>query len=157
MNCSPPGSIVHGILQARILDWVAISFSKGSFPLRNRTHVSCVTGRFYHLSQLADKLEQSHAKMNPWIPDWKSGWLKGSTCALPKPPLLLAARIPRVAWALASPKCVFSPRGSCGHLTPHTVLNTGCFTVVAPGSLSHLPSLCLHLQEQTASFQSCYF
>ena len=30
MNCSPPGSSVHGILQARILEWVAISFSRGS-------------------------------------------------------------------------------------------------------------------------------
>ena len=31
MDCSPPGSSVHGILQARILEWVAISFSKGIF------------------------------------------------------------------------------------------------------------------------------
>ena len=31
MDCCPPGSSVHGILQARILDWVAISFSKGIF------------------------------------------------------------------------------------------------------------------------------
>ena len=31
MNCSPPGSSVHGILQARILEWAVISFSKGSF------------------------------------------------------------------------------------------------------------------------------
>ena len=32
MNCSPPGSSIHGILQARILDWVAISSSRGIFP-----------------------------------------------------------------------------------------------------------------------------
>ena len=32
MNCSPPGSSVHGIFQARILEWVAISFSRGSSP-----------------------------------------------------------------------------------------------------------------------------
>ena len=32
MDCSPPGSSVHGISQARILEWVAISFSRGSFP-----------------------------------------------------------------------------------------------------------------------------
>ena len=31
MDCSPPGSSIHGILQARILEWVAISFSRGSF------------------------------------------------------------------------------------------------------------------------------
>ena len=40
INCSPPGSSVHGILQARILEWVAISFSKGSFRPRDRTQGS---------------------------------------------------------------------------------------------------------------------
>ena len=37
MDCSPPGYSDHGILQARILEWVAISFSRGSSRLRNRT------------------------------------------------------------------------------------------------------------------------
>ena len=44
-DCSPPGSSVHGILQARILEWVAISFSRGSSQLRDQTHiffVSCI-------------------------------------------------------------------------------------------------------------------
>ena len=40
---SPPGPSVHGILQARILVWVAISSSKGSSQPRDRTHVSCVS------------------------------------------------------------------------------------------------------------------
>ena len=38
---------VHGILQARILEWVAISFSRASSQPRNRTHVSCIVGRFF--------------------------------------------------------------------------------------------------------------
>ena len=38
MDCSPPGSSVHGILQARILEWAAISFSRGSSQPKNRTH-----------------------------------------------------------------------------------------------------------------------
>ena len=42
MDCSPPSSSVHGILQARILGWVAISFSKGSSQPRDQTQVSCV-------------------------------------------------------------------------------------------------------------------
>ena len=46
-DCSPPGSFVHGILQARILEWVAISFSRGSSPPRNWTLVSCIAGRFF--------------------------------------------------------------------------------------------------------------
>ena len=49
MDYSPPGSSVHGISQARILEWVDISFSRGSYWIRNRTCVSC-TGRriLYH-------------------------------------------------------------------------------------------------------------
>ena len=43
MDCSLPGSSVHGILQARILEWVAISFSRGSSWPRDWTHVSCVS------------------------------------------------------------------------------------------------------------------
>ena len=47
MDCSPPGSSVHGILQARILEWLVISSSRGSFQPRDWTLVSCITGRFF--------------------------------------------------------------------------------------------------------------
>ena len=47
MDFSPPGSSVHGILQARILEWVAISFSRGSSQTRNQTWVSCMAGKFF--------------------------------------------------------------------------------------------------------------
>ena len=43
MDCSLLGSSVHGTLQARILDWVAIPLSRGSFQPRNRTCVSCIS------------------------------------------------------------------------------------------------------------------
>ena len=49
MDCSPPGSSVHGILQERILEWVAISFSRGSSQPRDRTWVSCTVGRRFIL------------------------------------------------------------------------------------------------------------
>ena len=42
MDCSPPGSSVHGILQPRILEWVAVSSSRGSSGTMDRTHVSCI-------------------------------------------------------------------------------------------------------------------
>ena len=45
VDCSPPGSSVHGILQARILEWVAVSFSKGSSRPRDRTQVSRIAGK----------------------------------------------------------------------------------------------------------------
>ena len=47
MDCSPLSSSVHGISQARILEWVAISFSRGSSWPRDWTHVSCIAGRFF--------------------------------------------------------------------------------------------------------------
>ena len=43
MDCSPPGSSVHGIFQARILEWVAISSSRGSSQVRDQTCISCVS------------------------------------------------------------------------------------------------------------------
>ena len=47
MDCNMPGSSVHGILQARILKWVAIPFSGGSSRSREQTWVSCILGRFF--------------------------------------------------------------------------------------------------------------
>ena len=47
MNCSPPGSSIHGIFQARILEWVSISFSRESSRPRDQTHISCLAGRSF--------------------------------------------------------------------------------------------------------------
>ena len=47
LDCSPPGSSVHGILQARILEWVAMPSSRGSSLARDQTQVSHITGRFF--------------------------------------------------------------------------------------------------------------
>ena len=44
-RCSPPGSSVHGILQARTLEWVAIPFSKGSSRHRDQVWISCIAGK----------------------------------------------------------------------------------------------------------------
>ena len=49
MDCSLPGSSLHGILQARVLEWVAISFSRGSSWPRDQTQVSCISGRRFNL------------------------------------------------------------------------------------------------------------
>ena len=57
MNCNPPDSFVHGIFQARILQWVAISFSRRSSWLRNQIHVSWI-GRqiLYWLSHMGSPI-----------------------------------------------------------------------------------------------------
>ena len=49
MDPSPPGSSVHGILQARMLEWVAIPFSSESSQLRDQTLVSCTAGGFFSI------------------------------------------------------------------------------------------------------------
>ena len=56
MDCSPPGSSVHGILQARILEWVAIPFSRGSSQPRDQTcdsYISCIGRRILYHQQLS--------------------------------------------------------------------------------------------------------
>ena len=47
MNCSPPGSSVRGIFQTRILEWVAIRYSRRSSPPRDQTQFSYITGRSF--------------------------------------------------------------------------------------------------------------
>ena len=52
MDYGLPGFSVHGIFQARILEWVAISFSRGSSQPRDRTCISCMTGRSFNPSAI---------------------------------------------------------------------------------------------------------
>ena len=47
VDCSLPGSSLHGVLQETALEWVAISFSRGSSQSRDRAWVSCTVGRFF--------------------------------------------------------------------------------------------------------------
>ena len=64
MDCSPPDSSIHGILQARILEWVAISSSRGSSQPRDQTQVSCIADRFL-LSETPGKfISQCHKEKN---------------------------------------------------------------------------------------------
>ena len=57
MDCSLPGSSVHGILQTRILEWVAIPFSRGSFQPKDWTWFSCIAGRFFTVSTTKETLK----------------------------------------------------------------------------------------------------
>ena len=65
VDCSPLGSSVHGILQARILEWVAIPFSRGSSWPRDWTQVSHTGGKFFTI----------------WVPDGCESWtIKKAEC-----------------------------------------------------------------------------
>ena len=61
MDCRLSGSSIHGIFQARVLEWVAISFSRGSSRPRDRTRVSCIAGIFF--TNLAIKEAQAGVKI----------------------------------------------------------------------------------------------
>ena len=61
MDCSLPGSSVHGILHIRILEWVAISFFRWSSLSRNWTWVSCIAGIFFTNCAMWEVLEYIYA------------------------------------------------------------------------------------------------
>ena len=68
MDYSPLGSSVHGILQTRILEWVATPFSRGSPQPRARTWVSCIGGRFFTIWDIreAPSLSADESINTPW-------------------------------------------------------------------------------------------
>ena len=68
MDCSPWGSSVHGILQERILEWVAIPFSRGSSWLRDQMRVSCIAGRFFTTGAMREVLGQIKTGASTLIP-----------------------------------------------------------------------------------------
>ena len=60
MDCSPPGSSVHGILQVRILEWIAIPCSRRSSLPRGKTRVSCLAGIFFTIEPPGKPYEKLH-------------------------------------------------------------------------------------------------
>ena len=60
IDCSLPGSSVHGILQARILEWVAMPFSRESSLARDWTQVFCTAGRFFTVWATREACELLH-------------------------------------------------------------------------------------------------
>ena len=79
MDCSPPGSSVHGILQSRILEWIAISLSRGYSWPRDPTQVSCIIGRFFTIWTTRKALKQGNT--NSWSYLFFSNFFKRSLCS----------------------------------------------------------------------------
>ena len=105
-NCSPPDSSVHGILQARILEWVAVSFSRGSSWPRDQTCVSYVscTGRWvlYHLCHLGSP---SKRYVHVQIPETLNATLFGERIFVDVI-ILRLSWIPGWQWLLQAPHCL---------------------------------------------------
>ena len=74
MDCSPPGSFVQEIFQARMLDWVAVSFSRGSSQLRHQTRVSFISGRVF--TDWATKEALTPSKSEHYC-TWRWGFYRG--------------------------------------------------------------------------------
>ena len=80
MDCSMPGSCVHRILQARILQWVAISSSTGSSRSRDQTHMSCIscTGRriLYNWAtwEAGYNINFNCSQLIPWFDPYQLQW-----------------------------------------------------------------------------------
>ena len=96
MDCSPPDTSGHGILQARILEWVAILFSRGSFPPKDQTPISRIAGRFFTVwasreARIRQTQEEgSHPAQLNWLPDHRLPAPRPvrCRCLLFKPPCL---------------------------------------------------------------------
>ena len=69
VDCNPPNSSVHGILQARIPEWVAICFSRGSSQARKWTWVFCIAGEFFTIWAIRESYFMSLAYISKWR--WK--------------------------------------------------------------------------------------
>ena len=106
MDCSPPGSSVHGVHQARRLQWIAISFSRGSSQPKDRTWDSCIVSGVFTAWVTSKALSREpcvpcigRRGLNPWtdhqgsacISDfqttfWGSSPVLTQTCSCPFPP-----------------------------------------------------------------------
>ena len=143
MDCSPPGSSVHGISWAKILEWVAISFSRGSCQPRDRTHVSCGAGdslpvnhqesRFGFQGPLSHSISPLGKTQQMWEEDRRTG-RPSSVEILPK-------RGPISPAGLYSIACTFTPESPTQDLTsvPPAVSQPKEVLLSGPGrSCSHI-------------------
>ena len=118
VDCSPPGSSVNGILQARILEWVAISYSRGSSQPRNQTRFSCIAGRFF------TNLKECESAFRPPHPPLR---VSGSHCS---PGHLMGITLPS---SVETPDPARQPR------PPTSSLSTDQVLLGFPGNLTWPP------------------
>ena len=113
MDCSPPGSSIHGISQARILGWVAIPFSRGSSRPRDRTHVCCITGGFFTTEPPGKPPPRAKGPFYPRALPWARFPWSSPHCDLPPVALLHPRSQPRAS-ALRAPQARCMPPASAG-------------------------------------------
>ena len=137
MDCSPLGSSIHGILQARLLEWVAISFSRGSSQPRDRTQVSCIVGINAAICALHTLL-CFHCSPGPF-PVQELPQVQASLPLLDDSPALLSQHLPhRVAAKTASHQNTAYWRS---HISTVYDTTSTLLPVQSHCSLGHLPEI----------------
>ena len=142
MGCSLPGSPVHGILQAGILEWVAISFSRGSSWPRDRTCVSCI-GRQILYRWAPWKAPETGPNAEAASKPWGRGSLLPSSCGQDK---LTETRILNIQRGCCYPE-IFITKIFCKpkSLSCNYIQNGACFLPhsLKINSRNHDPSVLL--------------
>ena len=114
VNCRPPDSSVHGILQATILEWVAIPFSRGSSRPRDWTQASHIVGRFFIICATREAVSKDDGHIFVWpatLP-WQNFW--GRLCEKQWVSCSYSGSGPvaHVKWGWNS-YCLWSPGNAC--------------------------------------------
>ena len=99
MDCSPPGFFAHGIFQVRILEWIAISYFRGSSQPRDQTGISCI-------SSLAGGFFTVHTTLPPILVLIQLAVTKASS---------------HVSWSMATRLCPIGAWSTMGHRVPCTI------------------------------------
>ena len=149
MDCSLPGSSVHGIFQAIVLEWIAISFSRGSSQPRDQTQVSRIVDRHFTIWATREVLKKLGIELpcDPAVPLLgiypKKTVIQKDTCA----PMFVAALF-TIARTLKQPKCPLTyewiRRGST-YLQWNIVVvlvTKSCPTLLCPHALQPARLLC---------------
>ena len=158
MDCSPPGSSVHGILQTRILEWVAMHSSRGSYWPRNRTHISCKSPALQ-----ADSLPLHHLRSPCEVRSVSN--LTGVTGKPLESRMTQQGKVLEETWGAEGYTDVISLRPMPGLTSPLVVYQTTSFFAqcpdyIGPGritilkSTSHVPPKIV-LKAIFSLFQSC--
>ena len=92
LDCSLQGSSVHGIFQMKIVEWVAISFSRGSSRLRDQTQVSCIVGRLF-TTWASREASLIHTKLAP-----KNRYCRSLVVCCPSDPLYPGIQLSESQW-----------------------------------------------------------
>ena len=112
MDCSPPGPTVHGIFPARILEWVAMPSSRGSFWPRDQTQVSCIAGRFFTTEPPGNPHNMSSVQFSRSV-------MSDSPCPSPTPGVHSDSR-PSSQWCHPAISSSLVPFSSCPQSLPES-------------------------------------